>query len=97
MSKTMERYGTVLRVYDNNGRSFDRFTIIPPKSATEYRENPVSWVAIGASVDPFHPQGFGMFCTAMPGHHLGKRIHWDQLPEKVKQFAREAFPEYAPE
>ncbi len=93
----MERYGTVLRCYDNGGRSFDRYTIIPPRWGKEYRErDPRLWSAIGASEHPFHPQGFGQHCTAMPGQHLGKRVRWDALPPDVQQFARQSFPEYAP-
>lgn len=94
----MKRYGTVLRVFDNGGRSFDRYTIIPPRHANEYREegNCLLFFAIGSSEHPYHPQGFGMTVTAMPGPHLGKRIPWDKLPPDVQKFAREVFPEYAP-
>lgn len=93
---TMERYGTMLRVYDNNGKTFDRYTILPPKHAKEYREKSGLWAAIGASENPFYARGFGMFVTADPGPHLGKRIAWGELPQDVKRFARESFPEYAP-
>lgn len=84
------------RIYDNGGKSFDRYTIIPPRWAKEYRERGWLWACIGASESPFHPQGFGQHCSAMPGSHLGKRIAWDQLPVGVQQFARQSFPEFAP-
>lgn len=91
----VERYGTVLRCYDNGGRSFDRYTIIPPRWAKDYRERrPGSWAAIGSSENPFHPQGFGMHVTATPGPHLGKRIAWADLPPDVQRFARQSFPEF---
>lgn len=94
----MKLYGTTLRIYDNGGRSVDRYTIIPPRWAGEdYRERaPFTWQAIAASGAPFHPQGFGMHVSAMPGPHLGKRLHWDALPADVQKFARQSFPEFAP-
>jgi len=94
----MERYGTQLRIYDNGGRSCDRYTIIPPRWAPHhYRETCRHWQALASDADPFHPQGFGQHVTAVPGPHLGRRIRWDELPRKVQQFARQSFPEYSPE
>lgn len=92
----LRRYGTVLRCFDNGGKTFDRYTIIPPRWAKEERERDGSWNSIGASERPFHPQGFGQHGAATPGHHLGKRITWDELPEAVQRFARQSFPDYAP-
>ena len=94
---THDRYGTALRCYDNGGKTADRYTILPPRYAKQYRENaPGMWQAIGANAAPFHPQGIGMHVTATPGSHLGRRVHWDDLPEDVQRFARQSFPEYAP-
>lgn len=93
----MERYGTVLRCYDNGGATFDRYTILPPRWARdEYAYPNGQWNAIGASEHPFHPQGFGQHCTASVGRHLGKRVAWSSLPRDVQRFARQAFPDYAP-
>lgn len=99
MGAIIERYGTVLRCYDNGGRSFDRYTIIPPRWAHQYRERAQhgAFLAIAASERPYHAQGFGQLVTAVPGPHLGRRIHWGDLPADVQRFAREAFPEYAPD
>lgn len=94
--KTIDRYGTTLRIYDNGGRSFDRYTIIPPRWARDYRERGMLWDCIAASQNPFNPQGFGQSTTAMPGSHLGRRTHWDQLPADVQKFARQSYPELAP-
>lgn len=65
-----------IRIYDNGGKTFDRFTVV-------YLNEPEGlglYGARGMSENPFHPQGFGQYCTAAPGRHLGKRIKFDQLP-----------------
>lgn len=92
----LERYGCTLRIYDNGGKTFDRFTCVPPRWAHQHRERTGGFEAIGASANPFHPQGFGQHCTATPGPHLGKRIAWADLPEDVQKFARQSFPEFCP-
>lgn len=95
--RIIDRYGTVLRCYDNGGKTADRYTIIPPRWAgAYYREHGRYFVALGAGDDPFHPQGIGMHVSATPGPHLGRRVPWAALPEKVRRFARQAFPEFAP-
>lgn len=91
----LERYGTFLRDYDNGGKTFDRYTIVPPRWAKEEREHN-GFNTIGASEQPFHPQGFGQHTTVMPGPHLGKRVRWADLPADVQKFARQSFPDYAP-
>lgn len=101
----VERYGTALRLYDNGGASMDRYTIIPPRWAHQYRQNANGntrgdsrlFMACASSVDPYAACGVGLTTEAMPGQHLGKRIHWKLLPQQVQQFAREVFPEFCPE
>lgn len=106
---TMKRYGTVLRCYDNGGKTVDRYTIIPPKWANEYRNsvengyapgyaNRYEFDGIASSKDPYFALGFGQTVNhVLPGPHLGKRIKWDDLPWDVQTFARDVFPKYAPE
>jgi len=66
-----------IRCYDDGGKSIDRFTVI----YMDFPENrPNCFAAVGMNSEPFHPQGFGQHCTAMPGKHLGKRIPFAQLP-----------------
>lgn len=96
LHKILDRYGTYLRIWDDGGKSFDRYTILPPRWAKNYRERSRLWNGIGASENPFHPQGFGQWITALPGKHLGTRITWNTLPEEVKEYARQSFPEFAP-
>lgn len=93
----LARYGTTLRLYDNGGKTYDRFTVIPPRWAHDYRETDRrTFLSLGASEHPFNPQGFGQHCAAMPGPHLGRRIHWRDLPPDVQQLARQSFPEFCP-
>jgi hypothetical protein len=95
----IKRYGTVLRCYQMRGQAQGEYTIIPPRWARkEYgpRGCQNDWAAIGCNAYPFHPQGIGMYCGAMPGPHLGKRVCWSDLPADVQKFARQSFPEYAP-
>jgi len=53
-----------LIVFDNNGNTFDRYTIIE-KSTGEM---------IGASDNPFHPQGFGQYCGNCAWNYFTKTV-----------------------
>lgn len=66
-----------VRIYDNGGKTIDRYTAV---YMNQPENRPNTYAAVGMSAKPFHPQGFGMHCTAMPGRHLGKRIKFEQLP-----------------
>lgn len=77
------------RIYDNEGR----YTILPPEAFPHRRFKDGRVNALACSEDPYHPLGFGQWTTAMPGKHLGKRISWEDLPEPVKQYVRQSFPE----
>lgn len=85
-----------LRCYDNGGQTVDRYTILPSRHAHAYRERNGLWVALAASAEPFHPQGFGQHTAAAPGRHLGKRIAFTSLPPDVQRFARQSFVGVAP-
>ena len=69
--------GHPIRCYDNGGRSADRYTVIY-MDAPEHR--PGTFGARGMDDRPFHPQGFGMYCDAMPGRHIGRRVLFSTLP-----------------
>ena len=81
------------RFYDNGGETFDRYTVVylqPENNVYHYR---------GASVNPFHPQGFAQWddnigcpvdhLSNIPDvggkNHLGTRIVFAQLPEDVQK------------
>ena len=71
-----------VKIYDNGGRSFDRYTAV---YVTEPKERDGSYPARGMSKNPFHPQGFGQSCSAKLGRHLGKLIKFDDLPEDCQK------------
>jgi hypothetical protein len=77
----------LIRCYDNGGKTFDRYTILPCRAWRDYLESPGLWRCIAASTNPYDPQGFGQHTTAMAGRHLGKRVTFDSLPPQVQKFA----------
>ena len=75
--KTEKLFGQLIRCYDNGVASWDRYTVVymdVPKT-----QRGTFW-SVGMSSSPFHAQGFGQHCTAMPGRHLGRRIRFADLP-----------------
>lgn len=86
------------RIYDNDGETFDRFTIIDSKCCRV--QGIRTYIYLGFSEDPFHPQGFGQHGelsgssyvehTANNFASMGKRIAGNDLPKQgqrlVKQF-----------
>ena len=65
-----------VRIYDNGGKTADRFTAVfmaQPQGRGLYS-------GISMSESPFHPQGVGQHCSAMPGRHLGRRIALASMP-----------------
>jgi hypothetical protein len=74
----------ILAIYDNGGKTFDRYTVI--LSQKFMRPSKKSYyVALGLSFNPDSPQGFSQFGEAILGSHLGKKIPWNQLPERVRK------------
>ena len=65
-----------VRIYDNGGKTFDRYTAV----YMDQSEGRGLYAARGMSENPFHPQGFGQYCSAMAGRHLGRRIPFEALP-----------------
>ena len=74
--------GQPIRCYDNGGKTCDRYTVV---YMAEPERQPNTFAALGMSAAPFHPQGFGQHCTAMPGKHLGRRILFSALPDDCQK------------
>lgn len=75
-----------IRVYDNGGKSGDRYTVVYTRTGhlgTSFY--------VGMSSNPFHPQGIGQhgesrFPIDRPTYsHLGKRITFEALPPDCKK------------
>ena len=64
-----------MRIYDNGGKTIDRFTIFLDQTDD----------CIGSSANPTHPQGFWQHTTGIRGTHLGKVIKFRDLPDEVKR------------
>ena len=78
-----------LRVYDNGGESFDRYTVLRLDWAESRSYHLGGCVmAIGMSENPTHPQGFGQHTSARDGSHLGKRIAFRDLPTSCQKVAK---------
>jgi hypothetical protein len=81
----------VCGIYDNGGRSADRYTAVFDPFRDEM-DGRVYWYYLAMSAHPFHPQGAGISdCTVgfRPGscgnsgwsNACGKVIEWEDLPE----------------
>ena len=71
-----------IRVYDNGGKTFDRYTVVYTRTGHhEY---------VGLSERPFHPQGFCQHGENdspidYPRYgHIGKKISFEDLPNDCK-------------
>lgn len=64
----------VVKVYDNSGQTFDRYTVI-------FNDRPD---ALGLSNNCDSPQGFSQFGVAIEGRHLDGQIQFADLPESVR-------------
>ena len=70
-------------IYDNGGRTFDRFTVLIRPTTGPFRKKG-EWECLGLSLYPEHPQGFSQWGTALQGPHLGQEIFFEELPENVR-------------
>jgi hypothetical protein len=61
-------------IYDNNSRTFDRYTVILSDGS-----------ALGLSVNPDSPMGFSQWSEAVEGSHLGQRISFKELPLQIRK------------
>lgn len=83
---------TSIRIYDNGGKTADRYTAIDMEQPHRNVFGPareVLYSAIGFDEDPFHPQGFGQHTSAMAGRHLGRRVKLEDLPPNARKFVEQ--------
>lgn len=86
-TKTFEGFLKNLSIYDNEGETFDRITIIfndtKRKTANGYL-----YTCLGCSFDGF---AFFQHGEAMKGRHLGKKISFDDLSGELQQTLKTYF------
>ena len=82
-----------IRIYDNGGKTFDRYTFVFP-SLDVPRNNDY----YGSSEDPFYPQGFGQYAGNYPFErsykHLGKLIPPESLPDQARKWFEQISRDY---
>jgi hypothetical protein len=74
------------RVYDNGGKTVDRYTLVVNTAKFEI-------TMFGFNEFPFHPQGFGQYCGEYPTmrsySHLGRLIPISELPEQARRYVNQ--------
>ena len=93
VNATCERWGSMLRIYDNGGKTADRYSIAPPRHAKDYAQGGGRFLTLFSGDKPAGCSGHD---ECKPSNHLGTRIAWGDLPDAVQDVARQTFPEYAP-
>lgn len=84
-----------VRCYDNGGKTFDRYTVVFTGNYTHKTNR--SYLYLGMSTNPFHPQGFGQHGESnsqidKPAYsHLGKKIKFEDLPKDCKECVTETY------
>lgn len=87
--------GFPVKIYDNGGKTFDRYTAVYCHSFTRTPSTRVTgafdgYDYRGMSDDPFHPQGYGLYGEGItPGLHLGKRINFKDLPVRCRECVKD--------
>ena len=84
----------VLAIFDNGGKSFDRYTVFYKTVTRDGRDNWMGYRAM--SEHPFSPNGFGVY-SEMLAHEVRAyraRVYresckWSELPEDVQKAVRE--------
>lgn len=79
---TMAKPANISAIWDNGGKSLDRFTIAVEPDADVSRSSCLPTLSL--SLDAASPQGFSQWAEAVPGPHLGRDITWEELPEHIR-------------
>lgn len=73
--------GHRLRIYDNGGKTADRYTVLFMDGQDIFG----TVACLRMDKDPLHPCGIGMRGIGTPGVHLGRRIPFEMLPEPCRR------------
>lgn len=102
-------YPRYVRCYDDGGKSADRYTVVfNGRYNNRVEASRREYIYMGMSAAPFHPQGVcqlgyskdlidvkdGRWTPAYGDeNHLGKRIHWHELPTDCQKAALHTYKE----
>ena len=71
---------TIYKIYDNGGKTFDRYTVLTePGHFGKFCE------CLSLSNNCDSPQGFSQWGDCYEGSHLGKVVSLDSLPYEVQR------------
>ena len=73
-----------ITIYDNQGETFDRITIVFDNKKTKTKDG-IIYEAIGASESG---SGFLQHTICMKGKHLGKKITFEKLHKNLQDFIK---------
>jgi len=71
----------IIAVYDNGGKTVDRFTVYFNE---DYNRQGTMKECLAMSEYPTHPMGFSQFSGGQLGRHNGKRIKFSDLPQHIQ-------------
>jgi len=74
-----------VHVYDNGGKTLDRYTIVPQGKGWEYDRAGTQVHMLGVGSDP---RGYSQWTGGVEGKHLGKKIKFSNLPKNVQQHVK---------
>jgi len=74
-----------VHVYDNAGKTLDRYTIVPQGKGWEYDRAGTRVHMLGVGSDP---RGYSQWTGGVEGKHLGKKIKFSDLPKNVQQHVK---------
>lgn len=80
----------IKEIRDNGGETIDRYTVVYDESET-YGTN----FSVSMNARPFHPQGIASHGECIPGHQLGKKIKFNQLPLDCQKLVLQDLKEVA--
>lgn len=69
----------ILKIYDNEGMTFDRYTVVIDIKNNELYE------CLALSEHPAHPQGFSQWSICSMGSHLGKEVKFSELSTELQE------------
>lgn len=75
----------VRRIYDNGGRSVDRYTVYYTEFRYVGRRPLKMFECVGMNAYPFSPAGFGQHSEGTLGRHNGKAIKFRDLPKDCQK------------